>query len=123
MSTVIRSFKYEIFLGNDTFYQLGKFLGKKNYSRKFILVDENTKEHCLPLLERGVPALQDFILLEIKAGEASKKIETIVSLWKQLTEQNADRNALVINLGGGVVGDVGGFAASTYMRGIDFINI
>jgi len=123
MSTVIRSFKYEIFLGNDTFYQLGKFLAKKNYSRKFILVDENTKEHCLPLLERGVPALQDFILLEIKAGEASKRIETIVALWKQLTEQNADRNALVINLGGGVVGDVGGFAASTYMRGIDFINI
>src|SRR5882724_2902664 len=105
MSTVIRSFKYEIFLGNDTFYQLGKFLSKKNYSKKFILVDENTKKHCLPLLQHGAPALQDSILLEIKSGELGKQIETIISLWKQLTQENADRNALLINLGGGVVGD------------------
>jgi 3-dehydroquinate synthase len=123
MSSVIKTRKYEIFLGNDTFYQLGKFLTKKNYTRKFILVDENTKEHCLPLVLRGVPALQEALILEIESGEASKRIETIVALWNQLTEQHGDRSALIINIGGGVVGDIGGFAAATYMRGIDFINV
>jgi 3-dehydroquinate synthase len=123
MSAVIRSNKYLIFLGNDTFHELGKFLSKNNYSRIFILVDENTKEDCLPLLQRGVVSLQDAHVLEIKSGEASKGIDTIIHLWKQLTEHRADRNSLLLNLGGGVVGDVGGFVASTFMRGIDFINI
>ena len=123
MSSVIKANRYEIFLGNDTFHQIGKLLARKNYSKLFILVDENTKTHCLPLLQHGVPALIDSHLLEIKSGEASKRLETIAELWKQLTQQNADRNVLLINLGGGVVSDVGGFVASTYMRGIDFINI
>jgi 3-dehydroquinate synthase len=123
MSSIIHSLKYDIFLGNDTFYQLGKFLSRNNYSRKFILVDENTKEHCLPLLQRGLLSLQDAIVLEIKAGEASKRIDTILRLWKELTEHGADRHAVLINIGGGVVVDVGGFTAATYMRGIDFINI
>jgi 3-dehydroquinate synthase len=123
MNSIIKTRKYDIFLGNDTFYQLGKFLTKKNYSKKFILVDENTKEHCLPLVQKGTPALLEASILEIKSGETSKRIETIVALWNQLTEQHAHRNTLFINLGGGVVGDIGSFTASTYMRGIDFINI
>ena len=126
MSTIIRSNNYQIYLGNDTFYQVGKFLSKglrRADSKKIILVDENTKEHCLPLLQRSVLAIQNATVLEISAGESSKNIDTIVRLWNELTELGADRNSLFINLGGGVVSDVGGFTASTYMRGIDFINI
>src|SRR5436853_312263 len=100
MSSIIKTRKYDIFLGNDTFYQLGKILTKKNYSKKFVLVDENTKDHCLPLMQRGTPALAETAILEIKSGEASKRIETIVALWNELTEQHADRNSLLINLGG-----------------------
>ncbi len=125
MSTTIRSNNYEIFLGNDTFYQIGKFLSKSRSgnSKKFILVDENTKEHCLPLLQGGVLAFQQAVILEIASGEESKSIDVIVNLWKDLTEQGADQQSLLVNLGGGVVSDVGGFTAATFMRGIDFINI
>jgi 3-dehydroquinate synthase len=126
MSTTIRSNNYQIFLGNDTFYQLGKYLsknGRQNEAKKFILVDSNTKEHCLPLLHRSVLGFQDAVILEIPAGEASKSIDTVVKLWNELTINGADRNSLLLNLGGGVVSDVGGFTAATYMRGIDFINM
>src|SRR4051812_30495338 len=108
MSTTIRSRNYIIFLGNDTFYQLGKFLSKNNYndSKKFILVDENTKEHCLPLLQDGVFGFREATVLEIKAGETSKNIDVATQLWQQLTDHHADRHSLLINLGGGVVGDI-----------------
>lgn len=124
MQGVIRSASYEIFIGNDTFFQLGKFL-TKNYSGKkiFILVDENTKTACLPFISDHVPALKEAAILEIESGEKNKSISTCEKLWTRLTEKSADRSTLLMNLGGGVIGDVGGFIASTYMRGIDFINI
>lgn len=122
---MIRSNRYQIYLGNDTFYQIGKFFSRNNHndSKKFILVDENTREHCLPLLQRSVMGFQEAAILEIPAGEGSKNIEVIVRLWDELTRLGADRQSLIVNLGGGVVIDAGGFAASTYMRGIHFINI
>ena len=126
MNTTIRSNHYQVFLGNDTFYQVGKFLsrsGREQNARKFILVDDHTRLHCLPLLQKSVYALQDAVVLEIPHGETSKAIETIISLWQELTSRGADRHSILVNLGGGVVSDVGGFTASTYMRGIDFINI
>ena len=126
MSTVIRSNNYEIFLGNDTFYQVGKFLSRNpahHERKKFILTDANTREHCLPLLQQGVLALKDATVLEIPAGEQSKSIDVVAGLWNELTGNGADRHALLVNLGGGVVTDVGGFTAATFMRGIDFINI
>ena len=92
-------------------------------AKKFILVDSNTKKHCLPLLLHGVLTFRDAEVLEIPAGENSKKIETVTKLWDELTTRGADRNSLLLNLGGGVVTDVGGFTSSTYMRGIRFINM
>jgi len=126
MSTIIRSNNYQVFLGNDTFYQLGKFISKSARhadARKFILVDDHTRELCLPLLQQNVASLKDALILEIASGEASKNIDAIVKLWNDLTVHGADRNSLLVNLGGGVVSDTGGFTAATYMRGIDFINI
>jgi 3-dehydroquinate synthase len=124
MSHIIRASSYEIFIGNDAFLQTEKFL-TKNYSgrRIFILVDENTKEKCLPLISGRMQTLKDATVLEIESGEKSKSISSCEKLWKQLTEHRADRKSLLVNLGGGMVSDVGGFVAATYMRGIDFINI
>ncbi|SEH32791.1 3-dehydroquinate synthase [Chryseobacterium culicis] len=108
---------------NDNFSQLNTFLHGKNFSKIFILVDENTHEYCLPVLLGNMETDLGFEILEIEAGEEMKNIQTANQLWEILTEMQADRKALVINLGGGVITDMGGFVASTYKRGIQFINI
>lgn len=110
---------YEIVF-DDSLESLSSFLSANNYSSFFVLVDENTKEHCLPHIRN---VITDFNTIEIKSGEANKNISSCESIWQQLIEHNADRKTLFINLGGGVIGDMGGFAASCYKRGIDFINI
>ncbi|MCW1962162.1 3-dehydroquinate synthase [Chryseobacterium viscerum] len=108
---------------NDNFSQLNAFLHEKSFSKIFILVDENTHEYCLPILLGNMETDLGFEILEIEAGEEMKNIQTANQLWEILTEMQADRKALVINLGGGVITDMGGFVASTYKRGIQFINI
>lgn len=108
---------------NDNFSQLNYFLHEKTFSKIFILVDENTHEYCLPVLLGNMETDLGFEILEIEAGEEMKNIQTANQLWEILTEMQADRKALVINLGGGVITDMGGFVASTYKRGIKFINI
>jgi len=99
---------------------LTSFLARKQYSRIFVLVDENTKEHCLP---KVAPILPDVTVIEIKSGEQHKNIDTCQHIWQSLMLAGADRNSLMINLGGGVIGDMGGFAAATFKRGINFIQI
>ena len=93
----------------------------KSYSSIYVLVDTNTKTHCLAQFERHFS--QDYTLLIMDAGETNKQLATCTSLWQSLSDQKADRNALMINVGGGVVTDLGGFVACTYKRGIDFVNI
>ena len=91
-------------------------------SQVFVLVDENTRQHCYPLL---APALSDVPheVINIQSGEAHKNLDTCQHIWQQMTEHKADRHALLINLGGGVIGDMGGFCAATYKRGISFVQI
>ncbi|PBQ32267.1 3-dehydroquinate synthase [Sphingobacteriaceae bacterium] len=120
---VIKSNGYSIFTGKDTFKFLNAFLAKNSYSSYFILCDENTLQHCLPLLITSCPKLAPAEIIEIEAGETSKSLEFSANIWQTLIENNADRNSLLINLGGGVVSDLGGFTASVYKRGIDFINV
>lgn len=108
---------------NDDFSQLNDFLRSKSFSKIFILVDENTHEYCLPVLLGNLETNLVFEILEIEPGEEMKNIQTANQLWEILTEMQADRKALVINLGGGVITDMGGFVASTYKRGVQFINI
>ncbi len=100
------------------------------YTQTVILVDENTKKHCLPILlkylsEHSSKDTQtpSFPIIEIKSGEKNKTLKTCEKIWRQFTDLNLDRKALLINLGGGVLGDMGGFCAATYKRGIDFIQI
>ncbi|MFC7345151.1 3-dehydroquinate synthase [Chryseobacterium zhengzhouense] len=112
-----------ITLLDENFSQLNQFMTEKSFSKVFILVDENTHEYCLPVLLGNLETDIAFEILEIEAGEEMKNIQTANQLWEILTEMRADRKALVINLGGGVITDMGGFVASTYKRGIQFINI
>ncbi|MCW3167265.1 3-dehydroquinate synthase [Chryseobacterium sp. 09-1422] len=108
---------------DQNFSQLNTFLTENTFSKIFILVDENTHEYCLPVLLGNLETEISFEILEVEPGEEMKNIQTVNHLWEILTEMQADRKALIINLGGGVITDMGGFIASTYKRGIQFINI
>ncbi|RMA64469.1 3-dehydroquinate synthase [Ulvibacter antarcticus] len=92
-------------------------------TRIFILTDTNTAKYCLPYLLKRVTLLSNAKTLTFQEGEAHKTIETCSEIWNSLSQNGADRNSLLINLGGGVVTDLGGFVASTFKRGIEFINI
>ncbi|WHF52636.1 3-dehydroquinate synthase [Chryseobacterium gotjawalense] len=105
------------------FSQLNDFLTTLEPTQLLILVDENTHEYCLPILLGNLETEIPFEIIEIEAGEELKTLETAAQLWEILTEFETDRKALMINLGGGVITDMGGFIASTYKRGIPFINI
>ncbi|MBC2840624.1 3-dehydroquinate synthase [Robiginitalea sp. SC105] len=93
------------------------------YSRIFLLTDSNTSRLCRPVLCENFPEAGQWVHLGIPAGEAHKNIESCTAVWQGLSENGADRQSLLVNLGGGVVTDLGGFVASTYQRGIRFINI
>ncbi|MBC7607198.1 MAG: 3-dehydroquinate synthase [Burkholderiales bacterium] len=114
---------YPIYFNEQGYEALNKWLSDSKYSSIFILVDSHSNEFCLP---HFLPCLATNIpieVIEFDAGEGSKNIETCVQIWKVLTELGADRKSVLINLGGGVVSDLGGFVASTFKRGIDFIHI
>lgn len=107
----------------DSLIQLNSFLAEKNYSKIFFLTDSNTHDFCLPLVLSELEKTSTYEIIEIPPGEESKAIEIVIQVWETLSELNATRNSLLVNLGGGVVTDMGGFIASTYKRGIDFIHI
>jgi 3-dehydroquinate synthase len=94
----------------------------EKYSQIIILVDENTKRFCLPYLLKYINA-QKINIIQIKSGEKNKNLKTCEKIWSKMMDFQADRKALLINLGGGVIGDMGGFCASTFKRGFDFIQI
>lgn len=118
----LQSISYPIHF-NNTLTELVKFIQAGNYSRFFVLTDENTAKHCLPVIRKYIDELDNFDVIEINAGEESKNIDFCIGVWKMLIDFSADRQSLLINLGGGVISDLGGFAASTYKRGIDFVHI
>ena len=119
----ITTSSYSVHFNEKAFAQLKELLAVKSYSKVFVLVDENTKADCLPVFKKEMLDDISFGLIEIKSGEVHKNIESCNQVWLTLSEMDADRKSLLINLGGGVVTDLGGFVASTYKRGIDFINI
>lgn len=92
-------------------------------SKKIVIVDENTQEECWPYLLTSFEALKEAEVIVLPTGEDNKVMEVSFQVWEALTNYHIQRNDLVINLGGGIVTDMGGFIASVYKRGIDFINI
>ena len=121
----IQSDKYSIYIGNDVLQEFNSILEHyhKKYSKIFIFCDENSSQFCLPYLIEQVPMLIGAELIEMESGEQNKTLATCKEVWKTLSESNADRNACIVNLGGGVVCDMGGLIASLYKRGIRFFHI
>src|SRR5437868_6959276 len=118
----LQSNNYPIFFENSI-EELAKFVKRGHYSRFFLLTDENTAKHCLPVVKDHFAGMDNFDIIEINAGEESKTIDFCIGIWKMLIDFGADRKSLLINLGGGVITDMGGFAASTFKRGIDFVHV
>ena len=122
MMNAIESLGYKVYFEDD-FASLTSLIEEKNYSQILILVDRHTNDHCLPVLQVAIPDLVNYDIIEVDPGEENKNIDFCIGVWNTMLDFGADRKALMINLGGGVVTDMGGFAASTYKRGIDFIQI
>lgn len=118
MNTIVLA-DYNIHIG-DIWTTWNEFLTTRNYSKIIVLVDENTKQHCLSLWEQKTN-VAEYLLLKIEAGEQHKNIDTCQKIWTKLMNGEVNRSALMVNLGGGVIGDMGGFCASTFKRGIDFV--
>ena len=114
---------YQIFFNETGYEKINLVISKNNYSSIFILVDEHTNKYCLPKFLPNLATEIPIEIIEIEAGEEIKNITTCVEIWSILSELGADRKSLIINLGGGVITDIGGFIASTFKRGIDFINV
>ena len=107
-------------ISTDIAAALQDFLHANAHTQTAVLVDENTKKHCYPLVKALLPK---HTLIQIRSGEERKHLETCQQIWQRMTDAKLDRGALLINLGGGVIGDMGGFCAATYKRGIDFLQI
>jgi 3-dehydroquinate synthase len=121
--TPIQSNTYTIYFNETSFLYLENLLQPNVYSKIFVLVDENTNEQCLPYFLSNLPTEIEIEIIEIEAGEENKNMYTCIDLWHTLIDLEADRKSILLNLGGGVITDIGGFVASTFKRGIDFINI
>lgn len=98
-------------------------LQKYEARRKFILCDSHTAIYCLPVLLTLAPALATAEVITVAAGEETKQLATADDIWRQLLARGADRQSMLLNLGGGMITDLGGFVAASFMRGIDFVNI
>ncbi len=112
-----------IFFGINCLSSIDRFIGSLNPCGIFILVDENTRTHCLPLLLEHAPLLAHARVMEVVGGEGVKTLENAEKLWSILMAEGAGRYSLLVNLGGGVISDLGGFVAAGYQRGINYINI
>lgn len=114
--------KQEVILCKDIETSLGRAVGNCPHDRLFILTDEQTHRLCMPQIA-GLPFLKDATEITIGAEDVHKTLETLASVWQTLSEQGATRHSLFINVGGGMVTDLGGFAAATFKRGIAYINV
>jgi 3-dehydroquinate synthase len=112
-----------IHFNNACYTSLNQHIEKHNFSKIFILVDENTHLYCLPKFMENLETDKAIEIIEIESGEIHKTIDTCVLVWNLLSELDADRKSLLINIGGGVITDLGGFVACTFKRGIAYINV
>ena len=114
---------YAIHFNSNCYSKLNSYIGETNFSKIFILVDTNTQEHCLSHFLSQISTSESFEIIEIETGEINKTVGTCVGVWNALSDLDGDRKSLLINLGGGVVTDLGGFVASCFKRGIKFVNV
>ncbi len=113
----------EVFIESDDFNKLNAFLNSKNYHKIILLADENTLKHCLPIIDQNYCMLHKAEIIEVDPQESSKSLEYCVQIFNTLQELQVNKDCLIVNLGGGVICDLGGFIASIYKRGIDCIHL
>ncbi|MCD8402806.1 3-dehydroquinate synthase [Tenacibaculum finnmarkense] len=121
--TSIQAVTYPIDFNEKGYTSLANLIRNKQYSTIFIVVDDNTITHCYPRFIELLETDKKIEVIQIDAGEIHKNLETCAGVWSAMTELGADRKSILITLGGGVITDLGGFVASTFKRGIDFVNI
>jgi len=112
----------KVVICNDLKSELQDFLSSLTYNKLFILTDTNTQEKCLPVL-KDIPAIGEATIITVKAGDTHKDLDQLAYIWSRLSNEGASRDSLLINLGGGMITDMGGFAGATFKRGIRTINI
>lgn len=115
--------KGSVFLSEDAWKNLASIVAAIKPSSVFVIVDKNVENLCLPHFVARFSTSEIYEIIRIPVGEQHKNINTCLFVWETLSRKGADRNSLIINLGGGVITDLGGFVASTYKRGMPFINI
>lgn len=109
-------------ISEDFILELNQAIGEQHAESIFILTDENTHQFCLPLALQS-EKLKDCHVICIPSGDENKNVDSAVLIWKYLSENAATRKSLLINLGGGMITDIGGFTASTFKRGMRYINV
>jgi len=112
----------QVIISDDIVQSLKTYLSSNTHDRLYILTDTHTNKQCLPLIQQ-IPAISEATLITLEAGDTHKNIEQLSKVWKVLSENGATRNSLLINLGGGMITDLGGFAGATFKRGLHTLNI
>lgn len=111
----------KIIVGKNLLSKINKLIDLSKVSKIVVLTDENIPKPLIDKIEESVK--NEVVKIIISSGEKEKNIETVKKIWKKMFDEGLDRQSLIINLGGGVICDMGGFVASTFMRGIDFLNV
>lgn len=114
--------KQRVLITHQLATNLAMAISECEHDNLFVLTDDTTREHCWPLIETFI-SMREAHVITIAPGDIHKNVESLVYVWRELERGRATRHSLLVNLGGGMVTDLGGFAASTFKRGIDFINI
>lgn len=112
----------QIIKSSNIIVDVEKAIKSIRHDKLFILTDKNTQLHCYPHIS-NIPAIKEAKLVIIPADDSNKTIDNLCKVWEELTHSGATRHSLLLNLGGGMVTDLGGFAAATFKRGIKYINI
>ena len=114
--------KQDVIIADNLERCLNEAIGKAEHDRLFVLTDTTTKQLCWPVVQ-DYAIMKDAIMITIQPTDEAKTLETLATVWTSLQKGGATRHSLMINLGGGMVTDLGGFAASTFKRGMAYINI
>ncbi|MFA5770104.1 MAG: 3-dehydroquinate synthase [Patescibacteria group bacterium] len=114
----------KIHIGKNLLGKINRLFDFSKFSKIAVLTDVNIQISLMSQINQIEKSLnKELKIITIPSGEKEKNIETVKKIWEQMFKSGLDRRSLLVNLGGGVIGDMGGFAASTFMRGIDFLNI
>ena len=114
--------KQEVIISRQLDESLSLAVSQCPHDKRFILTDTHTRQLCLPLIDR-LPCLEGSEIITIGAGDEHKTLDSLAAVWNELSNRGGSRHSLLLNLGGGMVTDLGGFAASTFKRGITYINL